>query len=161
LLDEHTVRDGRSVMGEGESKSDAQINAGGFTGVKNLLMKDVGELYRDRISPWSDTVSRRLFTGGSSHIRAGRRAAVAGDWESAYRRWKTAAKKHDSDSPRAWLNLAVLHEQKGNLKVARNYASRAAHATNKDWIHAYVSRLEESIEKKKRLGQQLGPETDE
>lgn len=160
VLDEHTVRLRESYSGEGDTKADARINTGNLNTLRSHLMGDVGVAYRGRISPWSARVDRRLFRGGSAHIRAGRRAAVAGDWSSAYRRWKTAAKKNNGDSPRAWLNLAVYHEQKGNVKVAFKYAKRAAHKTNKPWIHRYAAELETSIEKKKRLGQQLGPETD-
>lgn len=161
VLDEHTVALDAFRNGEGDSKSDARLDAGNVNGLRSALLGNVGILYMQRISPWGSQVSRRMFSGGNSHIRAGRRAAVEGDWESAYRRWKTAAKKGNSDSPRAWLNLAVHHEQKGNLKVALKYAKRAAHKLNKRWIHAYVTDLETSIEKKIQLGKQLGPETDD
>ena len=160
VLDEHTVRRRESHSGEGDTKADARINTGNLDTLRSRLMGDVGVSYRGRISPWSTQVARRMFKGGSAHIRAGRRAAVAGDWSSAYRRWKTAAKKNNGDSPRAWLNLAVYHEQKGNVKVALKYAKRAAHKMNKPWIHRYVSELQSSIEKKIRLGQQLGLEND-
>jgi tetratricopeptide (TPR) repeat protein len=160
VLDEHTVALDQKWVGEAESRADARLNAGNVKRLQSTMMGDLGLLYRSRISPWSAQISRKLFRGGNAHIRAGRKAAVSGDWSSAYRRWKIAAKKGNSDSPRAWLNLAVYHEQKGNLKLALKYAKRASHKLNKGWLHRYVGALEESIEKKIRLGQQLGPDVE-
>ena len=161
VIDAYSVNLSQAWHGEGDSKADARAATGRVKTHQSELMGDVGRRYRSRISPWQSRISRRMFSGGNAHIRAGRRAAVSGDWESAYRRWKIAAKKNNSDSPRAWLNLAVHHEQKGNLKVALKYAKRAALKMNKPWVHRYVSDLKTSIEKKKRLGQQLGPDNEE
>lgn len=160
-LDEHTVVLQEKRLGEGDSKSDARLETGSLEGLQRTMMANMAWRYRSRISPWNDVVSRRLYRGGNRDIRSGRKAAVAGDWESAYKSWKKAAKKGNADSPRAWVNLAVLNERRGHLKVALKYARRAANALNKAWVHAYVAKLEENIEKKTLLGEQLGPEPEE
>jgi len=161
LIDQHNVTLKQMTSGEGDTQADARLNVGNVERLQGTLMGNLAHKYRGRISPWSNVISRRLFRGGNSHIRAGRKAAVSGDWSNAYKRWKTAAKKGNSDSPRAWVNLAVLNERKGNLKIALKYARRAANALNKRWVHEYVGKLEKSIEKKTRLGQQLGPESED
>jgi len=160
-LDEHTVTLQEKRVGQGDTKADAQLDAGSVEVVQRQMMGSIARTYRSRISPWNDVVSRRLYRGGNRDIRSGRKAAVAGDWKSAYKSWKTAAKKGNSDSPRAWVNLAVLNERRGHLKVALKYARRAANSLNKKWVHAYVAKLEENIEKKTRLGEQLGPESEQ
>jgi hypothetical protein len=159
--DKHTVTLQQKRYGEGDTRADAQLNTGSVDRLQRAMMGDVSRAYRSRISPWNSMVTRRLFRGGNRDIRAGRKAAVAGDWSNAYKRWKATAKKGNSDSPRAWVNLAVLNERKGNLTIALKYARRAASAMNKGWVHAYVAKLEESIEKKTRLGEQLGPDSED
>jgi hypothetical protein len=128
--------------------------------LEDELLGKLGRTYSARISPWNAQVARRLYRGGNADIREGRKAAIAGNWSGAYENWKKAAKKTNSDSPKAWLNLAVHHEQKGNLKIALKYAKRASKALGKTWVHAYVADLEERIQKKIQLGQQLGPDSD-
>ena len=136
------------------------INPQGDKDRADELLGKVGRRYSTQISPWNARVSRRIYRGGNSDIRSGRKAAIAGDWNAAYENWKRSAKKGNADSPKAWLNLAVHHEQKGNLKIALKYAKRASKAIGKPWVHAYVADLEERIEKKIQLGQQLGADSE-
>lgn len=165
-LNEHNVEATVKTITNSEhppSSSDGTFlstNPQGDQNREDELLGQVGRRYSTQISPWNAQVARRLYRGGNSDIRSGRKAAIAGDWNAAYENWKKAAKKGNADSPKAWLNLAVHHEQKGNLKVALKYAKRASKALGKPWVHAYVSDLEERIQKKIQLGQQLGPDSD-
>ncbi|MGB0641040.1 MAG: DUF6340 family protein [Myxococcota bacterium] len=165
-LDQHTVETDveRITSSEqapsGTSGNFISTNTHQYQELEDEVLGRLGRTYSARISPWNAQVARRLYRGGNSDIRSGRKAAIAGDWNAAYESWKKAAKKGNADSPKAWLNLAVHHEQKGNLKVALKYAKRASKALGKPWVHAYVANLEERIQKKIQLGQQLGPDSD-
>jgi hypothetical protein len=162
VLDTHAVALGQTWTGEAESKADARLDVGEPKKLRATMMGSAGRVYRNHISPWARQVDRKYFRGGSSQVRAGRKLAEANAWDKAYKEWKKGAKvDRNKAAAKAWHNLAVYHEQKGNLKLALRYAKRASKVLGRGWVDDYPDLLEERIANKIRLGEQLGLEEEE
>jgi hypothetical protein len=159
VIDTHGIKDARSWSAEGETRADARENVGTVKTLRATVLGTVGQTYRGRISPWDHTVVRRYFRGGSKQVRDGRKQAKSDDWDAAYALWKKGAKAgNPKAAAKAWHNLAVFHENKGNLKLALKYARRASKVLGRGWVDRYPAALEDRIADHERLGKQLGLE---
>ncbi len=162
VLDTHAMSQAQSWQGEGQSKSDARLEAGEAKKLRAYLLGSVGRSYRARVSPFSHEIQRRYYRGGNHDLRAGHRAAQANDWVTAEREWASASKRKRARArAKAWHNLALLHEQQGDLDTALSYASRAADVLGKGWVKHYPQTLRERLTDQARVEQQLGIASDE
>jgi len=97
--------------------------------LNNRLAGDIGDgtalAYAARIAPTWQQESRRLL-GTHRNLRAGIRAAKAGDWSRAVAHWE-ASVEHGNRRQRgkALFNLAVAAEAQGQLDTAIDLASDA------------------------------------
>lgn len=156
VLDTHTMADAGIWSGEGSSRSDAKLETGEAKKLRAQLLGEVGRKYRSRISPFTRQVQRLYFRRGSSELRRAHSDVQAGRWDAAHKLWETAADDSSSKTQaKAWHNLALYYENKGDLQKAHTYAKRAAAVLGKDWAKRYPKAIEERLVDDARLKEQL------
>ncbi len=158
-LDSHSMVDNGEWTGEGSTRADAKLGTGQPKKLKATFLGTVGRKYRSRISPFTHHVLRLYYRWGSSEIRAGHSRVQEQDWGAAERLWTEAAKDSSKTlKAKAWHNLAVYHEQKGDLETALKYSKRAAKVLDTSWVRSYPDALEDRLKDDERLKKQLGEE---
>jgi hypothetical protein len=141
---------------EGATAGDAKIIVGDTAELDLELARDLGRRYLRRISPYSRVLHRRYFRGPNTHLRAGHKAINIREFEEARKHWKTA-----SESPRAkaqakaWHNLAVIQENKGNMQRAVSLSTKASKVLSPVWVSMYTDELQERMDRLSRLEAQM------
>ena len=157
VLDSHTMADAGIWTGEGSSRADAKLDTGQAKKLRAQLLGAVGRKYRSRISPFTHQVQRLYFRGGSAQLRQAHADVQSGAWSNAHSQWEAAAKSGSKKvQAKAWHNLALYYEQKGDLETAISYAKKAAGVLGKDWVKRYPKTIEERVVDHARLKEQLG-----
>ncbi len=108
-----SYKDARSRL---PSKRDALKRSGIFAGTQ----------YGFRISPIWTRVSRMYFTGKHKDLKLAKKYVKTGRWEEAIELWKSLTKSVDVKiARRAYFNLALASEIRGQLDVAIEYADKS------------------------------------
>ncbi len=111
-----------------------------------------GMEYAYRVSEQMITESRVCYRGGNYSMRKAGRLAWVGDWETAANIWidqtKSAKRKIRA---RAYNNLALYNEQKGNLEMAFEAATKSVGEKYYHNSALLVTRLKWRMEDRQRL----------
>jgi len=120
------------------------------------LAWSVGEAYGERIAPHEVIALRGWYATGDRQLKEAAGSVKAGNWARAARIW---TRMLESDDPRlvakAQHNLAVYNETEGNLRKARNLASRASNTLSKPKTRNYALELSERIAAEAELEDQM------
>ena len=121
ILDSERMYAGGNGVNVGSTALDMVLN--------NELASDIADgtalAYAARISPTWRAESRRLL-GTNRGLRAGIRAAKAGDWSGATAHWEhVASTGNPRQRGKALFNLAVAAESQGDLDTAIALAADA------------------------------------
>lgn len=108
-----------TLYGEGPTDGDARSAAGDPNPLRADMASGLGSAYAVRIAPMPTTAERRYYRGSGDDMLAGHAAAQAGDWETALKRWTTAAKASEGkDKGKAQLDVALANEAQGRVSKA-------------------------------------------
>jgi hypothetical protein len=157
VLDSQEFVSEQVAVGEGETAALARAAITDQNALHFAAAHELAERYARRIAPVPSEVLRAYYKGGSPGIRAGADAVQAQDWEGASKAWGQAARAAEGrERGKALWNLAVAAEQRGELSLALDYASRADTLLRSRQSARYVADLTRRIAAEKKLGRQLG-----
>ena len=126
LLDEMPAGDALLAVGAGINPMRA-VEA--ITGRKDAVLASSRELGRAeawRLLPFDIRVSRHYYVRGTDGFRVAMRRARTGDWEGAAALWEMdLGHPRRKVAGRAAYNMAIIHEIRGDLEGAVDWASRA------------------------------------
>lgn len=114
-------------------------------GLLKELVRSSGYALGRRLVPTSGRVSRRWYRAGDPRLRLATAAVRAGHWDAAASTWSTViADREVSDRVRgrAFTNLAVLHELRGQYARAFRAVTEAQGASPASAILRYRQDLE-------------------
>jgi tetratricopeptide (TPR) repeat protein len=156
VLDAFEIAVVHEAYGEGETPAQARAAISDQNALHFAAAHDIAQRYARRISPTGSSVDRVFYKGGSPGIRAGSKAAAAGDWDRARARWATAPEDDEGKAKgKALFDLAVAHEEQGLLEEALDFAQRADHLLDNGATAKYIKQLKRRIEQEKKLGRQM------
>ena len=96
------------------------------TDAVNQTSYQSGRLYGDRISPSFYRVRREFFDKPKKYLRPGVRKSQVADWKGAIDSWtKVLDAKKKKARRRAAYNISVGYEVLGDVKLAKEWASKA------------------------------------
>ncbi|HLK98555.1 MAG TPA: DUF6340 family protein, partial [Hymenobacter sp.] len=104
-----------------------------------------GDKYARRIAPSYVTLQRSYFprAKGDELMRQANVRASTGDWQGAAAIWQRAAKNLNSKiAGRAFYNLAVANEVRGNLPEAIEWAKKSAYTCDNRPARGYLRTLQ-------------------
>ncbi len=157
VLDAFEIVVVHEAVGEGDTPAQARAAISDQNALHFAAAHDTARRYARRIAPTGSTVDRVFYKGGSPGIRSGSQAAANGNWERARERWAAAVEDSEGKAKgKALFDLAVAHEQAGQLNEALDYAQRADRLLDNGTTAKYIKQLVRRIEQEKKLGRQLG-----
>ena len=157
VLDAFEIVVVHEAVGEGDTPALARAAIADQNALHFAAARDIAQRYARRIAPTGSSVNRVFYKGGTSGIRSGSQAASRGDWDKAREYWALAAEGAEGKSKgKALFDLAVAHEEQGQLSEALDYAGRADALLNNKASARYVKQLKKRVEMEKKLGRQLG-----
>ncbi len=114
-------------------------------GLLDELVRSSGHALGRRLVPTSGAVSRRWFRTGDPRLRLAGVAVREGHWEAAVAKWSAIVDDpaaSDRARARAWHDLAVHHEAKGQYPRAYQAIESASRASASPAILRYRQALE-------------------
>jgi hypothetical protein len=156
VLDTSKVHRHTSAETTSERRDEAMAVFGRNGQLQNHLARTVGNTYGERISPHIVSVQRGWYAVGSPELRKAALFAKADNWDRAARIWTKILDSEDAhDIAKARHNLAVHNELQGNLKKARNLASRAERTLSRPKTQGYSLAISERIADAEELERQM------
>ena len=125
---------------------------------EDMLSKSrtTGSNYGLRLLPSENKVLRSFYVNGTENFVKAGELVFSGDWQGATDLWELERENEDSKMRgRSCHNLAVMYEREENLEKALQLATKALENHKSKVTSAYVKALEQRIESKSRLEQQL------
>lgn len=126
IIDEFYIHDKLVSTGSGINPAAALtaiLNRG--QNVKQIS-SNIGKRYASRMYPQFIRVWRDFFNKGSKNLKIATRRAEVGDWDGAGELWKAELKSPKRKvAGRAYYNMAIYKEIKGDLNGALEMAQRA------------------------------------
>lgn len=154
VLDQFRFDDGVHLTGRGINPMKA---ANAILGRKEAVMdvsRNLGSAYATRISPYWIRVSRTYFTNGNNNFKIGKRRANAGNWDGAEQVWLQETENRKGKlAGRACVNVAIIHEIRGDLNGAMNWASKAYEDYNNSTGLDYLKTLRNRANRQELLTQ--------
>jgi len=156
ILDSAQLESNASAEATSDRRAEAMAAFARNGQLQTDLAWSVGNDYGERIAPHHVSVQRGLYAVGSPELREAAVHAQANKWERAARMWTQILESGDAkDVAKARHNLAVYNEVQGNLKKARNLATRAARTLSRPKTQGYVYELSERIGEAEELERQM------
>lgn len=155
IIDVNKFTEVKEYVSWGSSYNDARIK---LPSKRHSLKESgilAGEKYGFRISPIWVNVSRTYFASKEEKFKLAKSCVKLGDWDGAIGFWKDMT-SHDNIklSRRAYFNLAVAAEVKGQLDVALEYAKKSRDLGEKRAV-SYIKTLNSRKQDEIRLKEQL------
>jgi hypothetical protein len=90
------------------------------------VSRNAGHTYALRLLPYNLEVTRDYFVKGTNLFKIAKRKAQTGKWDEAGELWKKeTVNQKPAVAGRAWYNMAILSEIKGDLDTALQLAQRS------------------------------------
>ena len=135
------------------------VAAGGLLNRKDAVLQvstQAGQVYAQRILPYTVRVSRDYYVKGTDDFKVARRRAEAGNWDGAGDLWYQETKNPKAKvAGRACYNVAIINEINGELEVALEWAQKAYGDYGDKRGLTYVRILEDRIARRAKLQMQL------
>ncbi len=112
--------------------------------------------YLKRIVPSIYTESRMYYTSGNKEMKMAKKHVEFNNWEQAKFLWESIIDQNDNPKllRKATYNIALAHEQLGNLDQALEWANKSARSGNTQAAN-YIRILQTLINEKPLLEEQL------
>jgi hypothetical protein len=117
-----------------------------------------GDGYARRIAPSYIEFNRDFFTSAKKDelVKQGAQWAEAGDWAGAETTWQQAASNlHSAIAGRAFYNLAVASEVRGDLPGTIDWAKKSAFTCNNGQAKSYLRILNDRLRAQELVREQL------
>jgi hypothetical protein len=156
FFDQDIYTDSKSFSATGETPQKALQNLPDKRHAVNEAAYNAGLQYAFRISPtWMD-VRRQYYKKGHQLFEMADRYVVTKEWDKAEMVWQKAAKDSIPEiAGKAYFNLALAEEIKGELGAAADYAKKSYQDYGNKKALGYLNRLEQRIEDQRRLKEQM------
>lgn len=159
IIDQNDYLEGRCWKGEGPNIGDAQRKLPSKRNAINQAGAFAGQQYGLRISPNWIRVSRTYFVGGDDGFKEAKKHVKFNNWDAAEKIWENLSKNPDPKiAGRAYYNLALASEMKGDLDKAIQYANRAFREYRIKEGRQYQAILDRRKADEYRLDQQMRSE---
>lgn len=157
IVDNFTANNNKQFSARGQNPQAAQaalpykrnaINESGFAN---------GIIYGKRISPYWTTIDRKYYKAGSDALKQAALYTKKNKWNEAIEIWKKEMQLNNDKNiaGKACYNMAVACERDGNLKLALEYAERAASEFGLGAAHKYIREIKLRIENRNKLNYQM------
>ena len=157
IIDQNDYLDGRCWKGEGPNIVEAQKKLPSKRNAINQAGFFAGQQYGLRISPNWIKVNRTYFVGGDDGFKEAKKHVRFNNWEAAEKIWENLSKQPDPKiAGRAYYNLALASEMKGDLDQAIRHANRAFREYRIKEGRQYQAILERRKADEQRLDRQMG-----
>ena len=158
IIDQAQLEERLAFQGEGDTYQQAlgQLPPP-EVGIRRVAQR-AGDAYARRIAPSYVGIARDYYTGARKDdlMRRASLRADAADWPGAAALWQQAAQNPDSRiSGRAFFNLAVASEARGNLTEAVGWAQKAASTAENRAARAYLRALQARQQANALIAEQL------
>jgi hypothetical protein len=159
IIDQNDYLDGRCWKGEGPNIGEAQKKLPSKRNAINQAGYFAGQQYGLRISPNWVRVTRTYFVGGHDGFKEAKKHVRYDNWSAAEQIWENLTKDPDPKvAGRAYYNLALASEMKGELDKAIQYANRSFREYRIKEGRSYQVILERRKADEYRLDQQMRSE---
>lgn len=158
IVDQAKLEDHLAFTGEGDNYPDALRHLPAPEVCIRRVAQLAGDRYARRIAPSYVTIVRNYYTGAKKDVlmRQANVRATAADWAGAAAIWQQAAKNlHPKVAGRAFYNLAVASEARGDLAGAVDWASKAAYSCNSRPARSYLRELRARQQEQALVKEQL------
>ncbi len=156
IIDMYSSEDLKSFENRGASPQAASSGLPYKRAALNQTGYYAGTQYGVRIAPYWITVQRYYFKKGNDNIEFGSKLAKKNDWTKAAEVWKREVDNPDHKiAGKACFNMAVACEKKGNLELAKQYASDAYNKHNLKRAGNYVTQLQYRNKDNNKLDYQM------
>lgn len=146
ILDMFTDRSTHRDDSQGYDKLSAKNNLTDKRDVVQRLADGAAWAYAKRFEPTTSIVTRRLHTGGDPRLRKAAALNIRGDLPGAMRIWESMLADGNAKlRAKACYNLAVAHEIRGELALARDHALRATDECGHRSGRIYAAQLEQRM----------------
>ena len=122
------------------------------------VAQQCGDGYARRIAPSYINLTRDYFTSAKKEalMKQAAMRAEAEDWQGAEGLWQQAARSlNPKVAGRAFYNLAVASEVRGDLPAALDWAKKAAYTCNNGQAKAYLRVLNDRMQAQELVREQL------
>jgi len=158
VLDQARQEDQLVFTGNGDSYRDALRQLPPPEECIRRVAQRAGDGYARRIAPSYIEFNRDFFTSAKKDelVKQGAQRAEAGDWAGAETVWQQAARNlHPQVAGRAFYNLAVASEVKGDLPGAIDWAKKSAFTCNNSQARSYLRILNDRLRAQELVREQL------
>ena len=158
LVDQAQLEERLAFWGEGDTYQQALRQLPPPEACIRQVARRAGDAYARRIAPSYVDIQRSYFTGAKKNalMRQANLRANTADWQGAAALWQQAAKNFDPKvAGRAFFNLAVASEARGNLTEAVAWARKAAHTTDNRAARHYLRELQDRQQANQLIAEQL------
>jgi hypothetical protein len=145
IVDQAKQEDHLAFAGEGDTYQEALRQLPPPDECIRRVAQVAGDKYARRIAPSYVHLVRSYFTGAKKDalMRQANIRADAADWQGAAALWQQAAKNLDPKvAGRAFYNLAVASEARGNLAEAVEWAKKSAYTCENRAARSYLRELQ-------------------
>ena len=158
ILDQAKLEDHLAFTGEGDSYGAALRQLPPPEECIRRVAQMAGDRYARRIAPSYITLARDFYTTGKGDPLLEQAAARANaeDWPGAATVWQQAARNlNPKIAGRAFYNLAVASEVRGDLPGAIEWAKKAAFTCDNRQARTYLRMLNERVHAQQLIAEQL------
>lgn len=135
---------------------------GDFQDYMQWLAHQKGREYAQRLSPYWEADSRRIYNGGKI-LRTGDYLFTMGNTEEALKLWKAVICRKPQEALKGYLNIAWFYENQGEFDMAKEMLLEAWQLADKnhirnrdvDYLNEYLKSIDIRIQDKKTLDKQL------
>ncbi|WP_156176242.1 DUF6340 family protein [Hymenobacter terrenus] len=145
IVDQAKQEDHLAFVGEGDTYQEALRHLPPPADCIRRVAQLAGDKYARRIAPSYVNLQRTYFTSAKKNelMRQASVRAGAADWQGAATIWQQAAKNlNPKIAGRAFFNLAVASEVRGNLPEAIEWAKKSAYTCNNRPARSYLRALQ-------------------
>ena len=157
VVDERFYNKNMIFRGRGINPMKAVEAVAGRNETVQEYSRNLGIAYAQRLTPTSVRIARDYFVRGTDNFKIAQRRAQAGDWNGAAVLWeKELTNSNPKIAGRAYYNMAISKEIKGDLDQAIQFASKSYADYNNSIALGYVNVLRNRMQQNRALDQQLG-----
>jgi len=159
IIDEFEIKRNMSWTTRGDSPLQAVASTIARVDYMNNLSKNIGAQYSSHIAPYWTTLARNYYRKGKNPLlKIGSRYAATNDWNNAQKSFLDVINQEGGlgkDAARAYYNLGLCYEMKGDLYKAKDAVSKAYAIGGKAMALNYANILTNRINTEQLLEQQL------
>ncbi len=156
VVDEHLFNKNMTFRGKGINPMKAIEAVASRNETVQEYSRNVGIAYAKRLIPRTRRIARDYYVRGSDNFKIAQRRAQAGDWAGAAELWeRELTNPKEKIAGRAYYNMAISNEIKGDLEKAIQFASTSYTDYRTNIALEYVNILKYRVRQNRVLDQQL------